>query len=323
MTLATAPDLHDAAWHEARRHGVGGSDIPILAGLSTYHRGIHDLYLEKIGEVAPAPSSPAMEVGSVIEDAIAILYSRRTGKAVTRANVPARHPDYPWAIGNLDRKVRGERRLVEIKNRRMLSKAEGLPADVECQVQWYLGVTRYPVADVAILVGGNDLRIVEVLADEAYFRDLLVIGGDFMRRVDRREPPDIDGSDAAARYLAATYPWHRGEDLVPATPDLEALSGELGAAKVALREAAGRVGTAENAIKALLGESPGVQGDGWKITWKRSAGHTKTDWKAVAAEVIADFSPAVRERIVARHAVPVAGSRRFVTYGLDIEEVSE
>ncbi len=312
MAVAIA-DLHTTAWHDARRSGVGGSDIPILAGLSPYRNlGIHDLYLLKTGQLEPSPSTPAMEVGQVIEDAIAILYARRTGKAVVRANQLARHPDHAWAIGNIDRKVRGERRLLEIKNRR--SSTRELPADIECQVQWYMGVTRYPVADVAILVSGSDLRIVEVTADEAYFQDLVVIAGDFWRRVVAGDPPDIDGSASAARYLAAKYPWHQGDDLAPADADIEHLAQQYRAGKEIASGGVSIMAAAENAIKALLGESPGVQGDGWRITWKRSADYHKTDW-ASAVKSYVDEDPM---RLVAfephtqKHTRVVEGSRRFV-----------
>lgn len=321
MTAPAAPaPLHTEDWHAGRRTGVGGSDIPILAGLSPYDLGPHDLYLDKRGESEPRESTPAMEVGLVIEDAIAVLYTRRTGKQVTRANRLVRHPQYPWAIGNLDRKVRGERRLLEIKNRRYMGR-DGLPADVECQVQWYMGVTRYPVADVAILVGGSDLRIIEVQADEHYFRDLLVIAGDFWRRVEDGRPPDLDGSAAAARYLASRYPWHQGEDLVPATPDVDAMAAELRQARADATEALARVDTTENAIKAVLGEAPGVQGAGYRITWRRSADYQRTDWKAVAGAfrgaLVALGGEAAGKHAddyAAEHTTTVEGTRRFVAH---------
>lgn len=312
MTVDAAP-LHTADWHATRRSGIGGSDIPILAGLSPYGRGIHDVYLEKIGELEPSPSSPAMEVGQVIEDAIATLYTRRTGRKLNRSLTIRRHPDYAWAIGNIDRRVRGEHRLVEIKNRRSLTKAEGLPADIECQVQWYLGVTGYPVGDVAMLVGGNDLRIIEVDADADYFRDLLVIAGDFWRRVEQRQPPDIDGSASAARYLAATYPWHRkDDDLVPATPDIERIAQELRQARQAAQDGLGRLATAENAMRAVIGDAPGVQGAGWSVTWRRSADYARTNWAEVAKD-LAGIVPADQfHEIQTAHTTKVEGTRRFV-----------
>jgi putative phage-type endonuclease len=298
------------AFHERRRSGIGGTDIVILAGLSPYDRGPHDLYLEKRGEAEPQVSSKVMRIGQVIEDAIAILYAEETGRKVVRSHVLVRHPDHEWAIGNLDRKVRGERRLVEIKNRRALSKAEGLPADVECQVQWYLGVTRYPVADVAILVGGNDLRIIEVWRDEPYFRDLLAIGGKFWRDTQQGIAPPIDGSASAGRYLASKYPWHRtDEPLAWADADMEALAQDLARARADRLDAEGREATVSNAIKALLGESPGVEGDGWRITWKRSADYRRVDWHAVADDFMHyqdEYRAAVEE-----HTKTVEGTRRF------------
>lgn len=320
VTQEPAPPLHSPEWHAARRLGVGGSDIPVLAGLSPYGTGIHDIYLEKIGELEPRPSSPEMEVGSVIEDAIAILYQRRTGRKAIRANVIRRHRDHPWAIGNLDRVIVGERRLVEIKNRRAATRE--LPADVECQVQWYLGVTGYPVADVAMLVGGSDLRILEVKADASYFDDLLTIAGDFWSDVESRTPPAIDGSESAARYLAHRYPWHTSEVLLPANADVEKLALRLAAAKVARDDALSQVRLVENGIKALLGEAPGIEGADWKITWKKTADYSRTDWHGTAAALRpaddAEWEAAVRE-----HSKRVDGPRQFRTYGLGTSEKEE
>lgn len=301
-----------AAWHAARRRGIGGSDIPVLAGLSPYDATPHDIYLEKTGQIEPRPASPAMEVGEVIESAIAELYTRRTHRQLRRRGLVV-HPEIPWAMGNIDRKVSGERRLVEIKNRRRVE-GRDVPADVECQVQWYLGVTGWPVADVAMLVGGSDLRIREIAADPAYFSDLVTIGSDFWRRVEEGRPPELDGSAGAARYLAAKHPTHTSDELVAGGADVDAIVAEFRRLRAESLATLEELGAAENAIKALIGDAPGVTGPGYRIYWKRSADYAKVTWKLVAEGLRQTAPPDIYEHLVELYSETVSGARRFMPY---------
>ena len=311
MTAAmTSP--HPEEWHDERRTGVGGSDIAIIAGLSPYGRGVHDLYMEKRGEGIPFEVNDQMEAGWRLEPVVADWYRDRTGRQVVKANRLIRHPDYPWAIGHLDRKVRGDRRLVEIKTTR--SRRWGprdIPPDVECQVQWYMGITRYPVCDVVVLIAGSTLQITEVPADEAYFRDLLVLAGEFWARVEQGNPPPIDGSPSAARYLAGKYPWHRAESLLAPTPDFDELATLLRDARAAKATAEAAEGAVTNAIKELLGDAEGVQGAGYKVTWKHASNYPKTDWAAVAAG-LRPHAPDQYDALTEAHTKEIDAGRRFV-----------
>ena len=299
-------------WHAERALGVGGSDIAIVAGLSPYGRNQFDLYAEKVGLTEPPEANEYMEAGRRLEPVVADWYADRTGRKLVRANRIIRHPDHHWAFGHLDRKVQGERRLVEIKvTRSRRWDGAALPGDVECQVQWYMGVTRYPVADVAVLIAGLELQIITLTADESYFRDLLVIGREFWDRVERREPPPVDGSEGARRYLAARYPWHRNEQLLNPTPELDQLAVELRDAREGEREAEGRKRTAENAIKALLGDAEGVMGAGYRITWKRTADGTRIDWERVASQMRPE-NPTVYDALIEAASQIVPGTRRFL-----------
>src|SRR5689334_22139628 len=54
------PELHSAEWHAERRKGIGGSDIPVLLGLSKY-ASPYSLWAEKIGQVPPDESDDEAE----------------------------------------------------------------------------------------------------------------------------------------------------------------------------------------------------------------------------------------------------------------------
>jgi len=53
-------------------------------------------------------------------------------------------------------------------------------------------------------------------------------------------------------------------------------------ARAAAAEYAGQVDTLENAARAMLGDTAGVEGDGWRITWTKNADSTKVYWEQVA-----------------------------------------
>lgn len=295
-------------WFAARRAGITSTDVPIIAGLSPYGRTTHDLYLEKRGEGGPQPESDDMLAGRVLEGAIADWYGAKTGRPVRRVRGLAYSPAMPWARASLDRIAGG--RVVEIKRRRRWHTLADAP-DVDAQVQWQLGVTGYPVADVVVLEGGGDFRIEETEADPDYFQDLAVIAKRFWDDTLDGIAPDLDGSAGAARYLAARHPSHT-DDLLPADADMAALVAAYREATAALEQAQGNADTVKNAIKAVIGDAAGIVGPGYRVTWKRVADSRRTDWKQ-AAEWLGNFvGPDTWQSALEIATEPVEGGRRFL-----------
>jgi putative phage-type endonuclease len=93
---------------------------------------------------------------------VAAHYTRRTGNKVRRVNAVLQHPTEPWMLANLDREVIGtpEVQILECKtagiNGARLWK-DGVPEYVQLQVMHQLAVTGSRAADVAVLIGGQDL----------------------------------------------------------------------------------------------------------------------------------------------------------------------
>lgn len=289
-------------WLDARRTGLGGTDIAAIAGLSPFRSAL-DVWLDKTAGIEQVENE-AMAWGSAVEPLIAAEYTRRTGIVLREGGLVA-HPIYPWALGSPDRIA--EDRIVEIKTARDARRwADGVPPDYQCQVTWYMGITSIYRADVAVLFAGSEMRIIPVEWDEAMWSDLVAIGADFMARLEAGgPPPEPDGSEAAARALARMYPTDSGAEMVAdeeATADvaaLLALRARMSEAETAEREL-------ESRIKARMGEISTLRGAGFRVTWKRTKDAAVVDWQTVAKAAGAD------DALVAAHTTSRAGSRRFV-----------
>ncbi len=201
------------AWLAERRSIIGGSDIAAICGLSPWSTG-YEVYLDKTGQLPDRPPSTAMTMGTLLEDAISRGYSDQTGRALCR--VPYRidrHPDHPWMGASLDAWTPAQDMIVECKNVSAFAHddwgepgTDQVPEHYAIQVQWQMGVTGIPVADVAALIGGVDFRIYTVPRNEQVIQALITIGEDFWRRVQERRPPEPDfRHPSTARLLAGLY----------------------------------------------------------------------------------------------------------------------
>lgn len=154
---------------QQRMSGIGGSDAGTALGLNKYKTPLQ-LYLEKIGEAEPDDLSDNQRVhfGNVLEDTVAKEYARRTGKNVRKRNQMFRHKEHDFMLANIDRSVDGEQKILECKTAdawTLIHNAWGpdgsdeVPDHYLVQVYHYMIVMGYKLADLAVLIGGNDFRI--------------------------------------------------------------------------------------------------------------------------------------------------------------------
>lgn len=282
MTPAVALAVRQGTpeWLAMRRTGIGSSDAPTVAG----ERGsVLELWAEKSGLVEPEVPDDAtarlFEWGHRLEPVVADWYADSTGRTLQRVNQMLRHPVVPYAFASLDRRVVGERRLVEIKTTRWgWAGGEDVPGAVQCQVQHQLWVTGYDVADVAVLTGGSEPKVYEIARDDAFIADLAYLEAEFWGWVTSGTRPPVDGSENARRVLSRLHPRNDGTFL-PLTPELDQLTGQWRDSKADVKAAEGRAGTLANTLRALIGDADGIEG---RVTWKRNADSTRTNWPAVA-----------------------------------------
>lgn len=164
--LVLSADAPRAEWLEARRNGIGASDVPAILGVSDYGTP-RSVYHDKRGE-AVDDTNEAAHWGTVLEEPVAREWARRNRSVVRRVGLVA-HVDDPVMMCTLDRRVtecplpdsRREQCALEVKCRSAFKANRWhatLPDDIAGQMLWQIAVTGYDHLHYAILVGGNDYR---------------------------------------------------------------------------------------------------------------------------------------------------------------------
>lgn len=266
------------AWLEQRRHGVGGSDVAAIMGLSKW-RGPYETWCEKRGLVQAEDISdkPAVYWGNVLEPIVGEEYARRhPDRKVKRLNAVARAIDRPWAQASLDYEVKDPELgwgVLEIKTAGLRSAEEwddGVPLFYLTQVTHYMDVTDRKFADVAVLIGGSDYREYRVMRDEGDVQAVRDAVDSFWSSIEDPDgqPPSPLGLDGESRALFQHHSQPAGEfkgasgipravaDYIEAKERADLWKGELDAAK--------------NRLKAEIGDADGIESEDFRIKWVRA-----------------------------------------------------
>ncbi|WP_404475730.1 YqaJ viral recombinase family protein [Staphylococcus pseudoxylosus] len=265
-------DMSHIDWLNARKSGIGGSDVGSILGVNKW-KSLIQLYFEKIGEVKePVLHNEYIYWGNVLEDIVAQEFSKRTGKKVRRVNKMFRHPKYDFMIANIDRSVVGEESLLECKTTSEFNKDkwedDEIPSSYLAQVQHYLAVTGYKKAYIAVLIGGNRFIWKEIERDEELINLIIDKEKDFWERyILGNEIPDMDGSDATSEFLKQKY--HESFDSEKTlNNEIETTIEALNAVKEEEKEIRTLKQKYENEIKATLGNDELGISKNFKVCWK-------------------------------------------------------
>jgi putative phage-type endonuclease len=286
-------------------------------GLNPYKSQL-ELWMEKTGRQDllpkddPNDESSAMYWGNVLEPIVAAHYTKRTGNRVRRINAVLQHPGYPWMRANIDREVIGapDVQILECKTAGIngaRSWKEGVPEYVQLQVMHQLAVTGKQAADVAVLLGGQELQVHRIERDDALIAQLIELEARFWRLVETDTAPPADGSDSADLALRCLYPRDVGS-VLDLSDDLE-MSGvfsDLLAVRQTLDTQLKLEAQLKQRIQQRMGEASTVLFETGEISWKRSKDGTALDTKALAL---------AHPELVQQFSTTKAGSRRFLVQG--------
>ncbi len=206
---------------EARKTGIGGSDVAVILGLSPY-KTPYELFLEKTGQIESEnfDQNDAVNFGNIIEDTVGEFYSHKTGFKLRNKFQTIRHKKYDWLVANIDKKIEGKKKGLEIKNVGFhASHAWGKSGTDEVaeyyfpQPMHYMLVLDYPEWDVAAYFGGADLRIYNLERDKEFDELIIDSTHDFWHNnVLKQTPPEIDYShDSTEAVLNRFYKKSDGE----------------------------------------------------------------------------------------------------------------
>lgn len=198
-------------WLKQRQSGIGGSEIAAIVGLNQYTTPMQ-IWESKVNPVQDEETSQPAYWGTVLEDVVAKEYALRTGNKVQRLTKQMRHPDFNFAIANIDRAVINPTisgnvrwkdgklttdRILECKTANGFAAkqwgeagSDQVPDSYLIQCQWYLGITGASVCDLAVLIGGQDFRIYTINRDDELINDLLQQGAAFWELVKNNIAPD-------------------------------------------------------------------------------------------------------------------------------------
>lgn len=264
-----------AAQQEIRATGLGASEVAGALGLSRYSSP-WQVWGRKLGMLAAFGGNWDTERGNVLEPAILAWYARTTGAELSQPGT-LRHPAHPCILATPDSVASkdGRRWLVECKAPSgRTARYWGVPGtdaiDPEYlpQAVQQMAVTGLEWCDFAVSIGGDEPEIYRVHRDERTERLLL---GRALRWWDRhiinREPPPVDGSSEARAYLSGLYDtperlWLTADD------GAEALARELHAARTRQARAGADRDRCENKMRAIIANAEGIEGDGWRASWK-------------------------------------------------------
>jgi putative phage-type endonuclease len=314
--LAAPADLPEDEWLAMRRTGIGGSDVGALLGMSKY-TSPYELYLDKRGELPDMPRPEGLERaarwGHLHEPLLAAEFARQHNVTTRRVGL-IRHETEAWRLANLDRQVLGcpdGPCLLEIKNRSAYKAGEwgetgdpdGVPDTEALQTHWYMAVTGYRHAHVAVLINGNDDRYYRVDGDDQIAGDVTDMARSFWQRIQDGTPPPVDGSQATTELLACIYEGDPDKEIVVAPGEAEALRQQR--AEILDREAAIAIERAEveNRMREILGEAEIAICDGAPaFTWKRNGVFAAKRFREAEPELAAQYThmvPAIDTKALA------------------------
>lgn len=319
MTTTISPlCLTQGEFHQFRKSGIGGSDVAAICGISPFRRPL-DVWMDKMGLSTPK-DSPALHWGTRLERIIADEFGLTHDCEI----MPGVRLQDGIRLGNTDAMIPSRRSLLEVKTASAYKSAEwgesgtdDIPDYYITQVQWYLGLLdpdEFEAADIAVLIGGNDFRTYRIERNDSLIDVLKERAEDFWAKyVKTGTPPETDGS---AEDLRARLTFHPEDDgrILEATPEIEALAAELSKERAGLKSAEERVEALELRLKNIIGDASGINGNGWKCSWKKTKDGQSVDWKKACSLA------AVSEEIISQCTSEKKGTRRFLFKSTKTEE---
>ena len=258
---------------------IGGSDMPIIMGLSSY-KTPYQLYLEKIGKSESNDTTELQHWGKIIEPAIINEFSRRNDLRVeSRATI--HHKEHDFLRANLDGFIPEENAVLEVKCSSFFMKdtwgdegSDHIPMTYLVQVAFYCALADADCAHIAVLIGGNEYRQYKYNRDMQIEQVILDAAIEFWNRIETLSPPEpTDEYDMRIKY-ASTDP---GKSVMVNEQSAEAFV-ELVETRRKIKALQDHENTLKLSLMNTIGSAESLIGfdDEVLATWKLSKKGTRT-----------------------------------------------
>lgn len=298
-------------WLDARRQGIGASEVSAIVGLNPWLTP-YQLWRNKMGLDAPKIENFAMKAGHYLESAVSNFFADESGVEIIQASVEDFmfvNPQKPYLRVSPDRTYwlpdlphnDDNKGILECKTTQRNIDPEDLPKHWFCQVQMNLGVAGYEHGALAWLTAGREFgwRYIDYAPD--FF-------GWLSEEVDRfwvdnvlgeKEPEAISVNDVVLKYSRHVdgNVLEVGDDVFAAYKDLKDLKKQI----AALEE---HKETLEERLKLAFKDAEAITYGGETIaTWKAPKPSKKFN-----AKLFCESNPT----LAAEFTEEVQGARRFV-----------
>lgn len=266
FTRVLPADAPRDRWLTARKTGIGSSDIAGVLGQSTW-ASPYAIWWDKVRPDLDTDDagSEQMRWGQLLEPTIAAEWSVRTGIPVRRCGL-VRSTTRHWQIASPDR-LTADGGVLEVKCASGWDHdqwdADTIPLKYLLQTTHLMDVLGADHGHVAVLLGGNELRLFDVPLDQEIVGIVRDRGAAFWEQVTSRTPPPTDAHTATTAALKDRWATASGESVVlhsrwlarldereTAKDDIAALDTRCAAIDNELRDA---MGEATEAVSGGLG----------------------------------------------------------------------
>lgn len=197
------------SWLQARKTGLGGSDIAAILGLENFTSAL-EVFYDKTSDYSRDLGARGhfMEWGNILEPVILKQWADERGLSYTTSKFLVQSDTLPFLISSPDSFIlKGEPiEGAEIKNVRSDYNWDPYPERIYAQIQHYLLVTGLPLWHLVALVAGNKLIHHEILPDKEFQGRIALAAEKFWtEHVLTGIPPEPDGSESASKALSAHW----------------------------------------------------------------------------------------------------------------------
>lgn len=217
-----------------RTQGIGGSDIPVIMGLSKY-KTPYKLFLEKVGDVKPDDQQTEPQYwGHALESVIANRFIEDTDLVVSYPDTK-RHYLHDFLYAHVDGFIEETNEVLEIKTAHAYTASKWgekdsdfIPTEYLLQIAYYCMILNAKGAHLCVLIGGNDYRHYYYKKDKELERRILEEALSFWDGVQNNTAPNAcNRDDLEAMYEPKESSVKSNDDIFEPIANLLEIKNEI------------------------------------------------------------------------------------------------
>lgn len=261
-------------WLRERTKDVTSTEVAALFGLSPYLTEYELWHIKKTGDVNLLTETDRMFWGNVLEPAIAQAAALKHDWKIRKVNQYVRIPELRMG-SSYDFERLDPTRNLEIKNvdglifhQQWMKHDDGsieAPEYIELQVQHQLFVSGRTEATIAVLIGGNDLQILERTLDQQVVDLICQKVALFWESIENDEQPEINYEKDAEFIRQLKKHATPGKHIDP-TDEIDKAAAKYIRAAGIIKKVAGIKKAAGTRILELIDDAEKCEAEGYSIS---------------------------------------------------------